>query len=221
VGIVLFDLDGTLVDSLGDLHAALCGLLAAEGRAGISVGQARKMIGGGARHLLALAWSETGSPADAPTLDRLYPDFLTRYAGLLLERTRPYPGAVEALDALRHHVLAVATNKPIAPTEAILAGLGLRDRFRCVVGGDSLAVRKPDGAILHHVVAQCGGGPAVLVGDSGVDFEAAFNARIPCVGVRWGYRGPSAFQPDAWIAHYRELPPRIEGILAGHPAKYK
>jgi phosphoglycolate phosphatase len=215
MGIVVFDLDGTLIDSVADLHAALLALLAQEGRPAIALRDTREMIGGGARQLVQLAWEATGGSADPAILDRLYPRFIALYAEMLLERTRPYPGAIAALDALRHHTLAVCTNKPAASTVRILEGLGLRARFACVVGGDSLPVRKPDPAVLRWVIAACGGGPALLVGDSRTDFETARNAGIPCVGVRWGYPGPDpgGAAPSVWVERFEELPAVVEQLL--------
>lgn len=210
---LLFDLDGTLVDSLADLHTATNLLLAEQRRPPIEVEQARLAVGHGAKALIAKIWRETGTPASEADLVTLHRDFLRLYAPIATDRTRPYPGVVAALEALAGHPMGVVTNKPEAPARRILAHLDLMRFFGAVVGGDTLPVRKPDPAPLRLAMRQLGAADAIMVGDSRTDVDAARNAGVPVVAVTWGYdRGE--LDADAVISRGEDLPGVVSRLIA-------
>ena len=184
----VFDLDGTLVDTAPDLRAAANAVLAAHGAAPLSLAETIGFIGHGAPALVTQMRSARGLAAeDEPAMLR---SLLDRYAEAGHERSRLYPGVIEALAMLGDEgiVLGICTNKPEAPARALLAHLGLSDRFGAVIGGDSLSARKPDPAPLHAVLAALGADEAVYVGDSEVDEATARAARIPFALFEHGYR---------------------------------
>jgi phosphoglycolate phosphatase len=181
-----FDLDGTLVDSVPGIAAALDAVLRADGRPALGPAATRRLVGEGAPRLLAQAAAATGRPwADpAAALDA----WLHAYAHTEPAGTTPYPGSD---DLLRHlHAaglpLALVTNKPATPTHAILARLGWSSLFVAVIAGDTLPTRKPDPAPLRAAVAALGA-PAPLVGDSPIDAATAQAAGLPFIGFRGGY----------------------------------
>ena len=187
----LFNLDGTLVDSAPDLHAAVNRLMAARALPVFALPEIVAMVGDGARALVERVLAARGQAWDEAALDDFLADY-TRNAAVL---TRPFPGIPEALDALAGAGwrLAVCTNKPEAAARALLDELGLLPRFAAVGGGDSFPVRKPHPDHLRATLAAAGGeaGHAVMIGDHHNDVRAAAGARVPCVFVLWGY-GPEA-----------------------------
>lgn len=215
--IVGFDLDGTLVDTSGDLAAAVNHALARAGRPPLSTARVKTMVGGGAKHLLEQGLAATGG-CEPVAFRPLYQQMLDYYAANLLVHSRPYPGAVDALDALaaRGVKLAVVTNKVAAMAQELLAALGLRDRFAVLIGGDTMGkgFSKPHPAGLHAMVERCGGGRAVFVGDSSYDIDAAKNAGLPSIAVSFGFaHGPvAALGADAVIDSYAELLPTLERL---------
>jgi len=184
---VVFDLDGTLVDSRPDLTLAVNRLRTALGLPQLAEAAVEAMIGEGARRLVERAL------ADAPveiSRDAALKEFLAFYSEVCTRATRPYPGIGAVLDFCgRRWPLAVLTNKPIAMTGEIVEHLGWSDRFRIVLGGDSLAWRKPDGRGLAEVARRLGVEipNAVLVGDSRIDAETATAAGSEFVWVEWGF----------------------------------
>lgn len=190
--LIVFDLDGTLVDSSQDLASAVNAALAsiAPGTQPLSVDVVRTMIGEGATRLVAKALDRAGV---ARAVDEVRPVFMECYAQRLLESTRPYPGIAEALAALRPRTLAVLTNKPGDMSRTILDGLGLSSLFLRVYGGGDLATRKPDPEGLLRLVAEAGVGvdQAVMVGDSAIDVRTARAAGVRVVGVLWGFDAES------------------------------
>lgn len=199
-GLIVFDLDGTLVDSARDLADASNALVAEYGGAPLDVAQVIAMVGEGAAVLVRRALQAAGLDPDTPgALAR----FLELYDERLTTHTRPYAGIPEALDALRRspRTLAVLTNKPQRPTVEILSRLGLAPAFAWVTGGDTAAGRKPDPAGLLDIVDRAGATPesTVLVGDSPVDLATARHAgtRICLARYGFGYRfDETAFRGD-------------------------
>ncbi len=212
---ILFDLDGTLVDSAPDLCGAMNHVLAGRGHPLLDLTQVRHLVGHGARALLARGfWGETAEPPVAdPDFEAAVTDFLDYYRDHLTDHSAPYPGAVAALQILRQRgfPLAVVTNKPEALAQKMLEQLHLRPFFTHVVGGDTLPQRKPAPEPLRHVLDQWGIPPhlALMVGDSGVDVEAAQATGCPVVLMSHGYRrGIDAEQwhPDGVLDHFEQLP---------------
>jgi phosphoglycolate phosphatase len=206
--VVVFDLDGTLADTAADLAAALNHALATIGRPAVPPDMVRGLIGHGGRALLRRGLEATGEASEA-LVEENYPVLLDFYARHLCDATRPYPGVEAALDAIdaAGARLAVCTNKAEALTRALLDALGWRGRFASVVGGDTLAFRKPDAAPLREAVARAGGGRAVLVGDSITDAETARAAGVPFVAVSFGFRDRPLAElgADAVIDRYKDL----------------
>jgi phosphoglycolate phosphatase len=206
--LVVFDLDGTLIDSSRDLAAALNQTLDRlhPGLPALSVDEVRAMIGDGALKLITRALRAKGL-GDAPQ-DAL-PVFLDCYGTRLLEETRLYPGVTEMLEALASRHLAVLTNKPGDFSRAILAGLGVARFFRRVYGGGDLPAKKPDPVGLHRLLAETGVGPAgaVMVGDSAIDVRTGRAAGVRTIGVRYGFdpEGLSQDPPDLLVDDAREL----------------
>ena len=207
---IVFDLDGTLVDSAPDLTAALNVALADAGRPAIDPATVRHLVGHGARALIERGLTLTGGGGEAEVA-RALPVFLDYYAAHVADGTRPYPGATSVLDALAAHGcrLAICTNKPVALSRALIAKLGWGERFVANLGGDSLPVRKPDPAHLLATIAAAGGDPAdaVLVGDTAVDVAAARAAGVPVVVVAFGFadRPATELGADAVIRDFAEL----------------
>jgi phosphoglycolate phosphatase len=213
--VVAFDLDGTLADTAPDLAAALNHTLAALGRPGVPADSVRNLIGHGARALLRRGLAATGDVSEA-LVERGYPLLLDFYGAHICDGTAAFDGLEEALDALAGVgvALAVCTNKPEALTLKLLAALGLRNRFDAVVGGDTLAVRKPDPVPLLAAIDRAGGGRAVLVGDSIVDADTARAAGVTFVAVGFGFsdRPVEALGADAIIHSYGELVPALRRL---------
>ena len=188
---VVFDLDGTLVDTAGDLHLVLHELMEAEGLPTPTLESVRGMIGDGARALVERGFNAAGVTPGPGRLDELYTRFLDLYVEEPCRDSRLYPGALEALDALEAKGcrLGICTNKPQRPTELLLELLGVAGRFGAILGGDAVASKKPDAAHLVAVLDRLGAtaADAVMVGDSRNDLLTARAAGVPCVLVTFGY----------------------------------
>jgi phosphoglycolate phosphatase len=216
--VLVFDLDGTLVDSAPDLAAALNAALGEIGGRTLSVATVRAMIGDGTPMLVARGLAAAGLPAErhADRLDR----FLALYEADPIGRTRPYPDVPETLALLRAdgHRLAVCTNKPQAASLAVLRGLGLDSFFAAVVGGDVLPVRKPDPRHLLGTLAALGttAREAVMIGDNENDVAAAKGAGVPVIVMRYGYaRVPlAAIGADLQLDAFSELPQALATLGA-------
>lgn len=219
----LIDLDGTLVDSRGDLVAAVNALLAEMGREPLSEEVVTGFIGRGARNLVTRSLEASGGPpGDVP--EGVVLRWLDLYGDRCLDRTRPYPGAVAALEALlgAGWRLGVVTNKPSAPTGRILAALGLATRFDVVLGGDSLPERKPSGTPLRHALDVLGvaARDAWMVGDSDVDVLAGRAAGVRTVGCLWGIGDRDRLLragPDALARAWEDVPGPLMGSPPGLP----
>jgi len=210
---VVFDLDGTLVDSATDLASAASALAEEVGGRALTRAEVVAMIGEGAAVLVQRVLTAAGlDPAMPGALER----FLALYDARLLDTTRLYPGITQMLDGLDPLLaLTVLTNKPRWPAERVLEGLGVRGRFLEVVGGDGPLPRKPDPAGLTSLRLHAGGGPMVLVGDSPVDAETARRGGVPFVLAAYGF-GAAAFAspPTAFVADtVGDLPDAIDAAL--------
>ncbi|NKC29549.1 HAD-IA family hydrolase [Falsiroseomonas selenitidurans] len=208
--IAVFDLDGTLVDSAPDLHAALDRLMAARGLPGFRRAEVVGMIGDGAKVLVERALAARGATFDPAALD----SFLADYGANAAVETAPFDGISAALDTAMAAGwrLAVCTNKPVEPAITLLRALGLAGRFAAIGGGDSYPVRKPDPAHLLATLRDAGGTPAgaVMIGDHHNDMAAAAGAGVKPIFAGWGY-GPRAMAGGAPIA---ERPRDLAALLA-------
>lgn len=194
---VIFDLDGTLVDSAPDLHAAALAMLDEAGLPPVTFEQTRSFIGNGAPKLVERLIDATGGAAARQ--ESLLARFLHHYGADPVSRTRLYPGVDAALDRLAAvgYRLAICTNKPEAPARAIAEHFGLAARMDAIIGGDSLPVKKPDPAPLHAALAATRAQGALYVGDSETDSATARAAGLPFALFTEGYRKA----PVAEIAH--------------------
>ncbi len=189
----LLDLDGTLVDSAPDLHGALLATFTRYGHGDVDEGLVRRFVGGGARLLIERALAERYPDAAAAEhdVDTMHAHFLDHYAAHIADRSRPYPGVRETLETLRGRGIALAcvTNKYEGLSRQLLRALDLEAFFGAVIGGDTLAERKPDPAPLFEACRQLAADPqrALMVGDSITDIRAARNAGMPVVCVSYGY----------------------------------
>jgi len=213
---VVFDLDGTLVDTAADLASATNRILASEGLAPISLAKMRTLISYGARHMIERGLSERGAKKPQAEVDALLATFLADYGKNIAVESRPFPGALEVLGRLTQagHRLAVCTNKREHLARKLLAELKMDGLFHAVTGRDTLPVHKPDpGHLIGTVILADGDlGRAVMIGDSDVDILTAKSAGLPSVGVTFGYsRDPIAsFKPTVVIDHFDAL----DGVLA-------
>jgi phosphoglycolate phosphatase len=187
---LIFDLDGTLVDSAPDIHTAVARMLAEEDDPPVPLQQVRSFIGNGVPTLIARVMAARGEAPDEARAAELAARFMRHYEAAPVELTTVYPGVTEALATLTAagHRLGLCTNKPAAAAKAILAAFGIDHHFSVVVGGDSIGARKPDPAPLYAVLRALGGGEAACIGDSEVDAQAAAAAAIPLLLFTRGYR---------------------------------
>ena len=210
---VIFDLDGTLIDSAPAIHAVSNAVLTGMGFPALDMPTVRSFVGKGVPNLVRQLLIASGEDPDGPLFVQVETALVARYE-TDVEGNVPYPGVPEALDALTASGcrLAVCTNKPFRPAEAALRHVGLLDRFGVLIGGDSLPTRKPDPAMLYRTHELLGGGPMIYVGDSEIDAETAANARVPFALYTEGYRKtPVAELPHhAAFSDFAELP----GIIA-------
>jgi phosphoglycolate phosphatase len=217
---IVFDLDGTLVDTAPDLIDTLNLILDANGMPAIAFDDARAMIGAGVKPLLQRALASKGLQFAPDEIDRLYDEYLAVYAAHIADRSQPFPGMEAALDALAADgcILAVCTNKLEWLSVRLLDKLGLSPRFAAICGQDTFAMRKPDPEMLRLTIARAGGdvARAVMVGDSMTDVATARAARIPVIAVDFGYTEipPSELGADRLIGHFDALMAAIKGLLA-------
>jgi len=216
---VVFDLDGTLVDTAPDLINALNFVLDREGLAPVPLQSARNMIGAGARKLIERGLELEGRSMSFEDVTRLTGDFIDYYAAHIADASRPFEGLEGALDdlAARGYRFAVCTNKLEWLSKRLLDRLGLSARFSAICGADTFGVSKPDPAILQQTVARAGGqlSSAIMVGDAGPDIGVARRAGIPVIGVEFGYSEVpiTDLKPDRLINHMRELPAVVEALM--------
>jgi phosphoglycolate phosphatase len=216
---LVFDLDGTLVDTAPDLIAALNFVLDREGMAPLPLHKARNMIGAGARKMLERGLEVDGRNISAGDLDRLTRDFIDYYADHIADASRPFDGLEAVLDDLQGQgfQFAVCTNKLEWLSRRLLDQLDMSKRFAAICGADTFGVAKPDPVILQQTLARAGGelSSAIMVGDAGPDVGVARRAGIPVIGVEFGYTDvPIAeLKPDRLIGHFRDLPAAVHSLI--------
>ena len=211
---VVFDLDGTLIDSRRDLAAAVNGVRGELGYEALPVARVVQYVGHGARNLVRRSLPDEVAGED---FEAAFGRFLEIYYDGCLRETRPYPGIEALLDALAGRLpLAVLTNKPERHTGKILEGLGLRTHLLCALGGDTLPVNKPHPDTLRETARRLGTPLAgtLLVGDSAIDAETARNAGAPAALVTWGFGTPEDLAPFQPVLR-PDTPCDIERFLLG------
>ncbi len=218
---VVFDLDGTLADTSGDLICAANACFQALGAADVLDHEAdRATAFRGGRAMLRLGFERLNGQVDETEIDEHFPHLLEFYGNNIDRFTKVYPGVEVALEQLAQdgYGLGVCTNKPEGLAETLLQRLGLRPFFGALVGADTLPVRKPDPAPLFEAVGRLGGRPgqSLLVGDTMTDRDCARAANIPCVLVTFGPNGRSVakLSPDALLNGFDELPDLVPAVLA-------
>lgn len=214
---IVFDLDGTLVDTAGDLAASLNHALGALGRPPVPPVSVRAMVGQGARRLLAHGLAATGVMT-ADLVEAGVGPFLAHYGANIAVHSRPFEGVEPVLESLAGEGfrLAICTNKPEALARQLIEALGWAGRFQALLGADSRPWRKPDPRHLIDTVAEAGGRRALFVGDSRTDAETAQAAAVPLVLVGFGYSTEpvDSLGADHVIDHFAALPRAIGDIQA-------
>jgi phosphoglycolate phosphatase len=216
---VVFDLDGTLVDTAPDLVATLNIIFAREGLPPVAYEAARNMVGGGARLMIERGLVAEGRQLPKAEVDRLVRDFIDYYATHIADHSRPFPGLEAALDALaaRGCRFAVCTNKLEWLSVRLLDALGLSTRFVAICGADTFGVQKPNPELLRRTIALAGGqiDAAVMVGDSISDIATARAAGTPVIAVDYGYTETPVgeLSPDRVIGMLSELPNAVFELL--------
>jgi len=186
---LIFDLDGTLVDTAPDLLGATNAVLKSQGRTTVDPATLRHMVGFGARSLIEQAMAATGTPVAAPELPELVDIFLTHYRAHIADESAPFPGVVETLERLtaEGRRLGVLTNKPQEMADLLLRALKLERFFPVIYGAGRMNYVKPDARIFHDVVRELGGEPGIMIGDSITDVATARAAKAPIILVSYGY----------------------------------
>lgn len=218
--LIVFDLDGTLVDTAPDLIGALNYVLQREGLPLVPMASARSMIGAGARKLIERGFELDGRSITSADIDRLTADFIAYYADHIADASRPFESLYDSLDQLSAagFRFAVCTNKLEGLSRLLLEKLDMTSRFDAVCGADTFGVAKPDPAMLRQTIARAGGevSSSIMVGDSGPDIGVARRAGVPVIGVTFGYTDvPIAdLKPDRLVSHMRELPGAVASLAA-------
>ncbi len=215
---VIFDLDGTLIDSAPDIHAAAQKVLASEGLAPMDLATVTGFIGSGVAVLISRILIAQGRDASGPQQQRMLASFLSIYEEAV-DLTVLYPGVANLLDSLSKagHPMAICTNKPESPTRAVLRHFGLLHHFPVIVGGDTLPLRKPDPAPLRLALERLGTTKAVFVGDSEVDAETAHATPLPLALFSGGYRKTPLQDLGAAVVfdNHADLPRLLQSIPLG------
>lgn len=216
--ILVFDLDGTLVDTAPDLANTLNVILTQEGFEPVHYDQARMMIGVGARAMLERALKAQQADVTSLKLDRMFDDFIDYYVAHIADASQPFPGLIPALDRLAASgfSFAVCTNKLEGPSRLLLDALDLTRRFAFVAGPDTFGVKKPDPAVLRLTIERAGGSTqdAIMIGDSATDIDTARAAGIPVIAVDFGYTDipVTKLNPTRVISHFDALPAAVAEV---------
>jgi phosphoglycolate phosphatase len=217
---IVFDLDGTLIDTAPDLINTLNFILTQQRLPTIPYDDARPLIGGGAKGMIKQALVLEGRGATEAEVDRLYATFVAHYAAHIADRSRPFPELEPVLDRLAAagHRLAVCTNKLEWLSKRLLDRLQLSERFAAICGQDTFGIQKPDPQIFRATVLRAGGKPqhAVMVGDSVTDIRTARAARVPVIAVDFGYTDVpvATLGPDRVISSFAQLPAAIDDLAS-------
>ncbi len=220
---VVFDLDGTLIDSAPDVGAAVNRLLESRGRRGLDGDELRTMIGFGANTMLERAFAATGESLAADRVEEAVAGYRDFYMGHLTDLTTVYPGVRETLHALAGDgvVMGICSNKPHGLVRRVLEALAMDRFFKALTGGDNVPHCKPDGRHVHLTLEMMGAGgkPAAMVGDSETDMAAGRNAGVAVIAVDYGYSHgpPQDLDADALIGHFGDLPATLERLAARLP----
>ncbi len=213
---VIFDLDGTLIDTADDLAAAMNHALSLAGRPTVPGGRVRHLVGHGARAMLARGFEESGPAPSGADMDPHLAAFLDHYLAHIADLSRPFAGMVEAADTLRAAgaKLAICTNKREAPARQLIETLGLSALFETIVGMDTASAPKPDAAPVKLCLERTAAVRGVFVGDSDTDIRAAAAAGLPCLVADFGY-GPLDLldQASARFDDYKALPGLVAAAL--------
>ncbi len=217
---LIFDLDGTLVDTAPDLLGATNAVLLAQGRRPIDPASLRHMVGFGAFSLITQAMAATGAPAEPDQMDRLIDLFIRHYRDHIADFSRPFPHVEETLERLQASGsrMAILTNKPAELTLPLIAKLGWENRFTAIYGAGRKSYTKPDPRIFHDVVADSfapdAPGPAVMIGDSITDLSTARAAGAPCILMSYGYTPVPAAElgGDIVLDDFAALPEAIKKL---------
>ncbi len=216
---IIFDLDGTLIDSAPDVCRALNRTLVSYGRRSHDVEEVKEYLGQGARVLMEMALQKTGAVPPTEVIDGLTSEFLIDYAANPVVDSTIYPGVISVLDELRARgaTLAICTNKPSITTAPVLERFSLESYFTAIVCPDHVENRKPHGDHIRATVDAVGGNirHTIMVGDSENDIDAAINAGIPSIAVTFGYahRKHDELGATALIHHFDELIESIDSII--------
>ena len=216
---LVFDLDGTLVDTAPDLVGTLNHILGETDLPALPAEQIRPFISFGARRMLIEGLRLAGTTRNDQQIDGLLEQFLDHYSGNVAVNSAPYPNVADVLDtALQSGArLGVCTNKREGLSRTLLRELGLHDRFNAIIGRDTLDVYKPDPRHLTETIARAGGRPdrAIMIGDSATDVATAKAAGVPVVAVSFGYseHPAHALGADAVIDDYAELMAALSDLL--------
>jgi phosphoglycolate phosphatase len=216
---LIFDLDGTLVDTAPDLHAATNHVLATLGRRAISMAEVRAFVGHGARKLIERGCAATGEPVDPRALETLYQEFIIYYASHIAVDSKPYPGVIALLERCKAQgiALAVCTNKLESLSVQLLQALDMTKYFGAIVGPDTIGIAKPDPRPYFEALSRIGraGQASLMVGDSETDIRTGQNAGVPVIAVTFGYtaRPVQEFAPTHVIDHFDEAWPLVQSYL--------
>ncbi len=217
---LIFDLDGTLVDTAPDLAAATNHVLASEGRRAVTMDEIRTMVGRGARRMIERGFAATGEPLAPERMEPLFERFLAHYSAHIADESRLFPGVADLIARCRaaEIAMAVCTNKPEALSARVIEAVGLSADLPVIVGPDTIGIAKPDPAPYLEACWRLGleAGETLMIGDSETDVATARAAEVPIIAVSFGYtdRPVASFSPDHIVDHFDEVWGLIEARAA-------